>query len=65
MQPEPAPARSSGTQQDPPLPRTSTMPPPESPSEARQPSPDHSPAEVLRVWEVGLGFAHWLRREER
>ncbi|XP_059513330.1 protein PML isoform X1 [Myotis daubentonii] len=45
MQPEPAPARSSGTQQDSALPDVSTMPPPESPSESQQPSPDHSPAE--------------------
>ncbi|XP_006753306.1 PREDICTED: protein PML isoform X2 [Myotis davidii] len=45
MQPEPAPARSSGTQQDSALPDMSTMPPPESPSESQQPSPDHSPTE--------------------
>nr|KAF6393276.1 PML nuclear body scaffold [Pipistrellus kuhlii] len=44
MQPEPAPAR-SGTQQDSTLPSMSTMPPPESPSESQQPSPDHSPTE--------------------
>ncbi|CAK6432712.1 unnamed protein product [Pipistrellus nathusii] len=44
MQPEPAPAR-SGTQQDSTLPSMSTMPPPGSPSESQQPSPDHSPTE--------------------
>ncbi|XP_013215170.2 protein PML isoform X4 [Ictidomys tridecemlineatus] len=43
MQQEPAAAGSPGLQQDPVLPHTPTMPPPESPSEGHQPS--HSPAE--------------------
>uniref|UniRef100_UPI0040386023 protein PML isoform X2 n=1 Tax=Callospermophilus lateralis TaxID=76772 RepID=UPI0040386023 len=43
MQQEPAAAGSPGLQQDPVLPHTPTMPPPESPSGGHQPS--HSPAE--------------------
>uniref|UniRef100_A0A8D2JM18 Protein PML n=1 Tax=Sciurus vulgaris TaxID=55149 RepID=A0A8D2JM18_SCIVU len=43
MQQEPASARSPGLQQDPVLPHTPTMPPPDSPSGGHQPS--HSPAE--------------------
>lgn len=50
MQQEPAPAGSLGSQQDSALPRAPTMPPPGS-SKSHQPSPDHSPTEVLR----GLG----------
>ncbi|XP_058398033.1 protein PML isoform X3 [Diceros bicornis minor] len=45
MQQEPAPARSPGSQQDPALPHTPTMPPPESLSEDHQPSPSHCPTE--------------------
>ncbi|XP_032100681.1 protein PML isoform X2 [Sapajus apella] len=45
MQQEPAPARSPGPQQDPARPHAPTMPPPDTPSEGRQPSPSHSPAE--------------------
>ncbi|XP_017403525.1 protein PML isoform X3 [Cebus imitator] len=45
MQQEAAPARSPGPQQDPARPHAPTMPPPDTPSEGRQPSPSHSPAE--------------------
>ncbi|XP_073068273.1 protein PML isoform X7 [Manis javanica] len=45
MQQEPAPAGSPGPQQDPALPHTPTMPPPESLSEGHQPNPSHSPTE--------------------
>uniref|UniRef100_F6TIF3 Protein PML n=1 Tax=Callithrix jacchus TaxID=9483 RepID=F6TIF3_CALJA len=45
MQQEPAPARSPGPQQDTARPHAPTMPPPDTPSEGRQPSPSHSPAE--------------------
>nr|ABB59727.1 promyelocytic leukemia protein [Saguinus oedipus] len=45
MQQEPAPARSPGPQQDTARPHAPTMPPPGTPSEGRQPSPSHSPAE--------------------
>ncbi|KAL4701419.1 hypothetical protein H8959_015423 [Pygathrix nigripes] len=44
---EPEPARSPRPQQDPARPHAPTMPPPETPSEGRQPSPSHSPTEVL------------------
>ncbi|XP_044774348.1 protein PML isoform X7 [Neomonachus schauinslandi] len=56
MQQEPAPAGSSGPQQDPALPHTPTMPPPESVSEGHQPSPSHSPAEVLLAMEEEFQF---------
>ncbi|KAF6352099.1 PML nuclear body scaffold [Rhinolophus ferrumequinum] len=45
MPQELAPARSSGPQQDPALPHTSTMPPPEPLSAGQQRSPGHSPTE--------------------
>ncbi|KAM5242867.1 protein PML isoform 2-T2 [Hipposideros larvatus] len=45
MQQEPAPARSSGSQQDSAPPQALTMPPPESLSEDHQSSPGHSPTE--------------------
>nr|XP_019591549.1 PREDICTED: protein PML isoform X2 [Rhinolophus sinicus] len=45
MQQEPAPARSSGPQQDPALPHTSTMPTPEPLSAGQQRSSGHSPTE--------------------
>ncbi|XP_004476672.1 protein PML isoform X2 [Dasypus novemcinctus] len=45
MQQEPVSARSTGPQQDPALPPTPTMPPPEPPFEDHQPSPSPSPTE--------------------
>ncbi|KAI5163819.1 Protein Pml [Manis pentadactyla] len=45
MQQESASAGSPGPQQDPALPHTPTMPPPESLSEGHQPNPIHSPTE--------------------
>ncbi|XP_023048887.1 protein PML isoform X3 [Piliocolobus tephrosceles] len=42
---EPESARSPRPQQDPARPHAPTMPPPENPSEGRQPSPSHSPTE--------------------
>lgn len=61
MQQEPAPAGSPGPQQDPALPHTPTMPPPESLSEGHQPNPSHSPTEVLLgLGRWGLGFVDLL-----
>ncbi|XP_005882853.1 PREDICTED: protein PML isoform X3 [Myotis brandtii] len=65
MQPEPAPARSSGTQQDSALPDMSTMPPPESPSESQQPSPDHSPTEQTTEEEFQFLRCHGCQAEAK
>nr|XP_008970100.2 protein PML isoform X4 [Pan paniscus] len=53
---EPAPARSPRPQQDPARPQEPTMPPPETPSEGRQPSPSPSPTERAPASEEEFQF---------
>lgn len=66
MQQEPAAAPSSGSQEDSALPHAPTMPPPESASESREPSPDHSPTEVrLGLGRRRFGCVNLLRWERR
>lgn len=68
MQQEPAPARSLEPKQDSALPRTPTMPPPESLSEDHQPSHGRSLAEVqldLGRWGLGLSICCGRERGEK
>ena len=59
MQQDPEPTGSPGPQQDPALPHSPSMPPPESLSEGHQSSHSDSPTEVLlRLGRWGSGFVN-------